>query len=89
LSGVLGVFGRTTTRWERAVADVIAARNPLSDHDRAALKADLVEAVENGAFRGMRKEAQRMVRTFDRRLAAMFGVSVGGPSSLAGWPPGR
>jgi hypothetical protein len=88
LSSVLGVFGRTTTQWERAVADVIAARNPMSDDDRAALKADLVEAVENGAFWGMRKEAQRMIRTFDRRLAAMFGISVGAAfvvGGLAAW----
>ena len=32
----------------------------------------------------MRKEAQRMVRTFDRRLAAMFGVSVGGAFAVGG-----
>jgi hypothetical protein len=88
LSSVLGVFGRSTSRWERAVADVVAARNPLSEDERAALKVELVEAVENGAFRGMRKEAQRMVRASDRRLAAMFGISVGAAfivGGLAAW----
>ncbi len=78
LSGTLAVFGRSINRWERAVANVIAARNPLSEEDRIALMAELVQAVENGAFRGMRKEAQRMVRALDRRLATQIGFTVGG-----------
>jgi hypothetical protein len=84
LSDTIGIFGKSIRRWERAVADVIAARKPVSDNDRA----ELVEAVEVGAYNGMRKEAQRMVRTFDRNLAAMFGISVGGAfivGALAAW----
>jgi hypothetical protein len=88
LSSVLGVFGKSIRRWERAVADVIAARSPLPGAEVATLRAELVEAVEVGAYNGMRKEAQRMVRTFDRNLAAMFGISVGGAfivGALAAW----
>jgi hypothetical protein len=77
LADILSVFGRSITRWERAVADVIAARDPLPEEDRIALRAELVTAVEDGAYRGVRKEAQRMVRTIDRRLAGMIGVSIG------------
>lgn len=78
LSGVLGVFGRSITRWERAVADVIAARDPLTEDDRASL----VEAVQKGAYDGMRKEARRMVRTLDRRLAVTIGLLAGGAYAL-------
>jgi uncharacterized iron-regulated membrane protein len=77
LSGILAVFGRSITRWERAVQDVIDARDPLPEADRQALRAELVTAVEDGAYRGMRKEAGRMVRTLDRRLAVQIGLSVG------------
>jgi hypothetical protein len=80
LSHLLGVLGRSTTRWERAVADIIAARNPISNNT----KAELITAVEDGAFRGMRKEAQRMLRTFDRRLSIMVALSVGGAFILGG-----
>ena len=41
------------------------------------LRAELVMAVEDGAYRGMRKEAGRMVRTLDRHLAVQIGLSVG------------
>jgi hypothetical protein len=78
LSATLSVFGRSISRWERAVADVIAARDPLPEADRVALKADLVAATEDGAYRGMRKEAQRMVRALDRRLVVLIGLWVGG-----------
>ena len=78
LSGILAVFGRSISRWERAVQDVIDARDPLPEADRQALRAALVAAVEDGAYRGMRKEAGRMVRTLDRRLAVQIGLSVGG-----------
>jgi hypothetical protein len=74
LSDTIGIFGKSIRRWERAVADVIAARKPVSDNDRA----ELVEAVETGAYNGMRKEAQRMLRTLDRRLAVRIGLGVGG-----------
>lgn len=78
LSGTLAVFGRSISRWEQAVADVIAARDPLPEEDRQALRAELVAAVEDGAYRGMRKEAGRMVRTLDRRLATQIGLAIGG-----------
>jgi len=72
LSGVLGVFDRSIVRWERAVADVIAARS-LTRDDRAAL----IEAAQQGAYEAMRKEAQRMVRALDRRLTVNIGLLVG------------
>jgi hypothetical protein len=78
LADTLSVFGRSITRWERAVADVIAARDPLPEADRIALKAELAEAVGTGAYNGMRKEAQRMVRTLDRHLSVQIGLTVGG-----------
>ena len=77
LSGVLAVFDRSITRWERAVADVIAARDPLSANDRALLRAEMADAAQKGAYEGMRKEAQRMVRTLDRRLTTQIGLVVG------------
>ena len=76
LSGILGVFGCSISRWERAVQDVIDARDPLPEADRQALQAALVAAVEDGAYRGMRKEAGHM--TLDRRLAGQIGLAVGG-----------
>jgi hypothetical protein len=78
LSGILAVFGRSISRWERAVQDVIDARDPLPEADRQALRAELVAAAEDGAYRGMRKEAGRMVRTLDRGLAVRIGLSVSG-----------
>jgi hypothetical protein len=69
----LAVFGRSITRWERAVQDVIDAR-VLSDEDRAAI----VTATEDGAYKAMRKEANRIVRTIDRRLATQIGLTAAG-----------
>jgi hypothetical protein len=77
LSAVLGIFARSTRRWERAVADVIAARDPLTGEERATLRADLAEAAEKGAYRGMRIEAQRVVRTLDRKQITLLGVTHG------------
>lgn len=76
LSGTLSIFGRSVTRWERAVADVIAARDPLPEADKEALKAELVDAVHQAAFDGMRKEAQRMVRSLDRAVSIKIGLAV-------------
>lgn len=73
LADTVGIFGKSIRRWEKATADIIAARN-LSDNDRAALK----EAMENGANKGMRAEARRMIRTIDSRLAVQIGIATGG-----------
>jgi len=78
LADTLSVFGRSITRWERAVADVIAARDPLPEEDRQALRAELAAATENGAYQAMRKEAARMIPTLDRRLSVQIGLAVGG-----------
>jgi hypothetical protein len=82
LSHLLGVLGRSTRRWERAVADVIAARAPLTDDDRAGIHT----AIEDGAFRGMKVEARRVIRTLDRRLAVLIGLSVAGAFVLGAAP---
>jgi hypothetical protein len=79
LSAALGVFLKSVRRWERAVADVIAARDPLSAAERADLVRALVEATKDGAYQATRKEAARMVRTLDRGLAARIGLGVGAP----------
>ncbi len=87
LSDTIGIFGKSTRRWERAVGDIIAARNPLSD----AAKRELVTAVEDGAFKGVRKEANRMIRSIDRRSSVMIGLSVAGAfviGSLIGFGSG-
>jgi hypothetical protein len=78
LSATLGVFGKSITRWERAVADVIASRDPLPAADRAALVTELVAATKQGAFEAMRTEAKRMVRTLDQALVVRIGLCVGG-----------
>jgi hypothetical protein len=78
LSGALGVLLTTTKRWEKAVADVIAARSPLSPEERGALSAAIVEAAKEGARQAMRKEAAAVIRGFDRRLAARTGLAVAG-----------
>lgn len=78
ISATLGVLGRNTVRWEKATADVVAARNPMSKEERDALRAEIIEAVENGANRGMRAEAKRMIRTIDSRLAVQIGIATGG-----------
>ena len=78
LSGMAGLFLKNVTRWERAVADVIAARDPLPPEQRAALAASLVEATEQGAFQAMRKEAARMVRTLDRALMVRVALGISG-----------
>jgi len=78
LSMSLGVFGNAITRWDSAVTDVIAARDPLPAAERAVLVQELVTATKQGAFESMRKEAARMVRTLDRGLAVRIGLGVGG-----------
>lgn len=74
LSAVLGVFGRSTRRWERAVADVLAARDPVTPNDRAAIN----QAVEDGAYKAIKQEVRRLTRTLDRKLAIQIGLAVGG-----------
>jgi len=88
LSMSLGVFGKAITRWDSAVADVIASRDPLPAEERAALVHELVAATKQGAFEGMRKEAARMVRTLDRGLAALAWPLVV-RSRPASWRPWR
>lgn len=73
ISATLGVLGRSTKRWEKATSDVIASRSPLSND----VKAEIIDAVKDGAFRGMRNEANRMIRTLDRRLSIQIGLCVG------------
>ena len=78
LSVTLGIFGKSIARWEGAVADVIASRDPLPAEDRAALVRELVAATQQGAFEAMRVEANRMVRTLDQGLVVRIGLCIGG-----------
>ena len=77
-SKVIEVFGKTVPRWEKAVADVIAARDPLPPEERAALVRELVAATEQGAYQAMRKEAARIVRRLDHGVAIRIGLAIGG-----------
>ena len=78
LSAALGVLPGTVRRWDAAVADVIAARHPLTPEERADLVRELVEATKEGAYEGTRKEAARMVRRLDHGLAVRMGLWVDG-----------
>ena len=68
-SKMIEVFGK-------AVSDVIAARDPLPPEDREAMVRELVAATQQGAYEGMRKEAQRVVRTIDSRLVVQITLGV-------------
>ena len=76
LSSSLDVFGASSRKWDQAVSDVIAARDPLPPEDREAMVRELVAATQQGAYEGMRKEAQRMVRTIDSRLVVQITLGV-------------
>ncbi len=77
LSDTLGVLPTMARRWDAAVQDVIAARHPLTQEERADLARALVEATKDGAYEGTRKEAARMIRRLDRNFAARLGLYVG------------
>ncbi len=78
LSDTIGVLPTMVRRWDAAVKDVIAARHPLTQEERADLARALVEATQEGAYEGTRKEAARMIRRLDRNLAVRMGLYVGG-----------
>ena len=78
LSDTIGVLPTMARRWDAAVKDVIAARHPLTQEERADLARALVEATKDGAYEGTRKEAARMIRRLDRNLAVRMGLYVGG-----------
>ncbi len=78
LSLTIGALPRTVRAWDEAVKDVIAARHPLTQKERADLARALVEATKEGAYEGTRKEAARMIRRLDRNLAVRMGLYVGG-----------
>ena len=78
LSSSLEVFGASSRRWDNAVADVVAARDPLPREEKEALVQELVAATRQGAYDAMRKEAARMVRVIDHGLFVRIGLAVGG-----------
>ncbi len=73
LSAVIGVFGRSTRRWEKAVSDVIAARSPINDNDRAAI----TQAMEDGAYKAVKQEVRRLTRSIDWKQSRQIGLAVG------------
>ncbi len=77
LSLTIGALPHTVRAWDEAVKDVIAARHPLSQEERADLARALVEATKDGAFEGTRKEAARMIRRLDHTVAVRMGLYVG------------
>lgn len=78
LSDILPIFGRSVTRWEGAVADVIAARHPFPEDEIEVLQTRIIAAVEKGAYQGMRAEGARVVRMIDTRLSVKIGACLGG-----------
>ncbi len=77
LSLTIGALPRTVRAWDEAVKDVIAARHPLSQEERADLARAVVEATKDGAYEGTRKEAARMIRRLDHTVAVRMGLYVG------------
>lgn len=88
ISDVLGVQIKTTRRWEGCVADVIAAREPFPVEQRVALVEGVIAASKAGALEGgqtgMREEARRIIRRFDRGTAIRAGLAVGGAYAAGG-----
>lgn len=80
---MLGTFLEANTRWEQATDAVIASRNPLPPEHMDALIHRLETATQNGANRGVRAEAKRMIRTLDHALAVRIGLAMGA-SAIAG-----
>lgn len=78
---IVGFLLKLTRRWEGAVGEVIEASKPLTAEERAALLRDVAAAAraggEDGSNKGVRAEARRMIRTFDRGLAVRIGLGVG------------
>jgi len=77
LSLTIGALPRTVRAWDEAVKDVIAARHPLTQEERADLARAVVEATKEGAYEGTRKEAARMIRRLDHTVAVRMGLYVG------------
>jgi hypothetical protein len=73
LSHFLGVLGRTTRRGEKAVADIIEARSPLTVNDTAAI----TEAMEKGAYKAVKQEVNRLTRRMDWQQSRKIGLAVG------------
>ena len=78
LSSSLEVFGASSKRWDKAVADVVAARDPLSREEREALVQELVAATRQSAYDAMRKEVAHMVRVIDHGLFVRIGLVIEG-----------
>jgi hypothetical protein len=74
LSAVLGVFGRSIRRFEKAVSDIIAARSPITANDKAAI----TEAMENGAYKAVKQEVRRLTRSLDLKQSKEVGLYVAG-----------
>jgi hypothetical protein len=74
LSAVLGVLGRSIRRFEKAVSDIIAARSPITDNDRAAI----TQAMEDGAYRAVKQEVRRLTRSLDLKQSKEVGLYVAG-----------
>lgn len=73
LSETLGILLKITRRWESAVNDVVAARHPLSQDEKDALRRDIVEATRAG-MPGAAADVLKLARAQDRRnLALAFG----------------
>ena len=77
-SDALGALLKTTRRWEQATADVIDTRDTFGEAERARTIRELVAAAHGSFVDEVRKRAERMVRTFDRRTTVLIGGCIGG-----------
>lgn len=79
LSMVVGYLLKTTRRWEHAVADVIAARQPMPPEAMEALIHRIVAASQAGSREGagaeMKLAARRLVWRLDRRLIGQIALA--------------
>ena len=77
-SDALGALLKTTRRWERATAAVIEARDTFGEAERARTIRDFIVTAQESFTVEVRRRAERMVRSFDRRTIALIGGCIGG-----------
>lgn len=78
LSDLAGTLFKTTRRWEQATSAVVEARQPFPREERDAIVQGVVEAARDTLRKGIRTEAAVMIRTFDRKVSMLIGLSVAG-----------
>ena len=78
LSDTIGALFKTTKRWEMVTSEAIAGREAFGEGERARTMRDFITAAHESFAAEVRKRAERMIRTFDRRTTALIGGLIGG-----------